>query len=150
MCMHSCFWINEHQTLDRFYSTPSLSLPWSFKCITQMSESNHQASSALQHTRRPALQRQTFPFFLISVLCCGSAVLSWEDYLLSLVLPESTLCISCHSLTCGRKGQVLFHVCQRPPVSWVQREKKKSSGFNINKYIQEFHAKAELEDFPCL
>lgn len=67
------------------------------------------------------------------------------------MLPESALCISCHSLTCGRKGQLLFHVCQRPASCFMtalalsveyKEEKKIHLGKDFKKYIQKHHAKA--------
>lgn len=80
--MHSYYWtffLNEqHQTLDSLCSTPFLSLPWSIKCITQMSGSNLGTSTS---THSPSCSAWThfrlFLFPMPSVLCCGSAILSW-------------------------------------------------------------------------
>lgn len=162
MFMHSFFWKERHQTLDFFCSTPSPSLPWSIKCITQMSVANstQQAYSGhtyctytLKHTHSPALQRPylrlSFPrriFSCLSVLWQCYFVLR-TNYCLSCFL--RALRISCHSLTCGRKGNVLYHVCQWPlsgfVTAWTCQSSTNRKNNNLvkdKKYIQKYHAKA--------
>lgn len=114
--MHSSFWMfslnEQHQTLDCFYSTRFLSLPWSIKCITQMSDVNPGFFCTSTHSLSCSAQTGYFSFSpMPSGLCCGSAISSRGLTTVSQAFWEHTLYISCHSLTCGRKGQVFSHVC---------------------------------------
>ncbi len=158
--MHSCFWMfslnEQHQALDRFYSTRFLSLPWSIKCITRMSGSNLDTSSSTRSVSCSAwTDLRLFLSLMPSVLCCGSAILSWglttvshfswerSVYFLSLLnlwkkrasplscLPTSGI------MLCNRIG----------PVGWVKRGKKKN---HPGKDLKNTFRSIMLRHFPCL
>ncbi len=72
------FWMND----TKFWTVSTLLCsclyPKSIKCITQKSESNL-GTRFLQHFNTLAVPTSGFFFFLMpSVLCCGSAILSWR------------------------------------------------------------------------
>lgn len=68
------------------------------------------------------------------------------------MLPESALYISCHSLTCGRKGKSSFMSANNRhhafvtalalSVEYNEEKNKKKKTRKKNKYIQKYHAKA--------
>lgn len=146
------FFLNEQQqTLDCFYSTPFLSLPWSIKCITQMSGSNLDTSTSTHSLSCSA--RTDFRLFLLlmpSVLCCGSAVLSWglttvshaswerSVYFLSLLNLWKK---RASPLSCLPTTGIMLCNCSGP-VGRVQRGEKNSPRKRLKTYIQKHHAKA--------
>lgn len=89
----------------------SCPLSRSIKCITQMSESNLGFFSTSTHAVllcKGTLQAFSFsgPVWTVLGQCY---FVTRTNYCLSCVM--RALYISCYSLTCGRKGLILFHVC---------------------------------------
>lgn len=126
----------QHQTLDCFYSIPFLSLPWSIKCATQMSGSNLSTSTSTLTVLLCTDRLQTLSLCRTpSVLCCGSAILSWglttvshaswerSVYFLSLLNLWKKRALSCLPMTTITLSNFIS-----PVSSSTKREKKKSPG----------------------
>lgn len=86
--MHSSFWMfslnEQHQTLDCFYSTRFLSLPWSIKCITQTSDVN--PGFICTSTHSPSCSAQTGYFSFSDAIW----VVLWQCYF----VPRTNYCLS--------------------------------------------------------